>query len=295
MVKAKIIISPPFCNQSYHIKEGEHYSKGSFVTNVNDLIYFVKNNEIEFFQKYEEVVVFGINGTSKEREDILDNLKYIYNKFEKEYLFLDISQEALLYEMFSLENFDILPIYIFYDCLEMPKKVKKIKVPNKFDTLFYNGSAAIIVDIHAFLLNSTGNRIMFNFPSVENVFINEKLCEFLNKLSDLGFLIILSHCENNKYFSINFSECIQIYDILFEKIHFDVCGFVVSLNKSIEERGFKPHPFHFFNIFKEFHIDPKKSVYLGYQEIDEKFAEFAGITKYIDCSIPRKIDKIKVD
>ena len=55
---------------------------------------------------------------------------------------------------------------------------------------------------------------------------------------------------------------------------------------------YKPHPWHLFNIFKQFFINPKMSFYIGYEDIDEKFARHAGIENYIDCSIPKNINDI---
>lgn len=294
MVKIKIIIGPPFCNQGECIIEGIHYPKNSFVTTSQEIQTIINNNESETIKGYDCIVVFGFNGTKKERDDVINYLKYLFDEIDEEYYLLDIPQENILYKMFLSSNTDILGLYIYYDCLELPEedKTKRIKVKMEYDELLKNGSSAVIVDIHPLFLNSTNTRIMLNIPDKDSIFINHSLCDYLSKLSSVGFLVILSHCEYSRYSELDLCNLINIYDVLIKNIDFEISGFNININKKMDERYYKPHPWHLFKIFKEYYINPKSSFYIGYQDIDKKFSDFSGISSYIDCSTPKKANEL---
>ena len=296
MKKLNIVIGPPFCNHGEHIVEGIHYPSGSFVTTPQELKQIIENNEYSFIKDYESIVVFGFNGTKKERDEIINHIKYLCDELSEEHFILDIPQESLLYKMFLENNQDLLAIYIFYDCLEISEeddKIKKIDIRMEYDDLIDNGCSAVIVDIHPLFLNSTQNRIMLNLPNENAIFINKHLCDYLKEFSELGFIIILSHCESNRYSPFDFGKLVSIYNSLFKMLDLDISGFAVTINKKINERFYKPHPWHLFKIFRDYYVNPKSSFYMGYQDIDKKFADFAGIENYIDCSTQKKIEELE--
>lgn len=287
-MEVKLIISPPFINSNEYLNN----NKDSFVTTPKELSKLIENNETKSLNEFKSIVVLNLDGTSKEREDVINQLKYVFDKIDYKHVIIDISQPKLLYKMYLNNNMNLLPSYLYYDCLEKPNNnVEFIEIETDYDK-FKNGSAGVIVDIHCLLVNSNGTRIMLNLPSAEDsISVNQEMINYLRKMSELGYLVILSHCEENKYEDIKFSNLVNIYDKIFSQISdLDIAGFCVSANKNSEIVFPKPHPWHLFKIFKDFNINPKKSFYLGYQTIDKKFSDFSGIEHYIDCSSTKRIE-----
>lgn len=293
-MNVNLVIGPPFCDQKQWIIHNDPLFKSS---NFIDSKHLKKPQNDLKLDNSKDIIVLGLNENKQERNLIVNNLKYLFGELNISYLYMDVPIEKILYEMFLNDNHNILATYAYYDCLDISgieiDNVEKIEIPLQYDELIKHGSSALIIDIHAFFLNSNNTKIMLSIPKKENkIIINRKLCSDLKQISEMGYPIILSHCENRKYSHINLRNAVPIYNTLFKECKFDIAGICSDLDATIENRLSKPNPWHLFNIFRDYQINPRTSVYCGYQSIDEKFTQHAGLKYYVNCSTPEKIGEI---
>lgn len=308
-MKVNIIICPPFLNPGDYIKsfpispskksEENEYGQENFVTTPNEIKKLIENGETEFIENCKSITVLSLDGTVKEREDVITKIRYLFSDIEEKYIYINVSQPKLLYKMFLSGNKNLLPSYLFYDCLEKPEgNVEYIDVETDYDNL-EKGGPSVIVDLHCLLLTSSKSRVMLSLPdNEESVHVNEKMLDFLKQASEKGYSIIISHCEDNRYEGKNIYNVIELYDGVFSQISENVaitgfCSSMINGEVSVENRELhKPHPWHLFKIFKDFSIDPQKTIYVGYQTIDKKFSELSGIKTFFNCNSVKKTEKL---
>lgn len=291
-MKTKIIISPPCYDQISFIKN----KFNSRIITVDELNHHLQDINKDWLNGQQELLIIGTHITKQQRKDTINKLKYFFDAFEIEYILFDIEEEKVLFDLFLNKNFnEVLPIYMYYKYLDLSDvdKFEPINIKSEYDNLIENGSKAIIVDIHALLLNSTNNRIMLNIPNNDlYINVNLTLCNYLKQLNNLGYMIILTHCESDKYAHITLEQSIEVYNKIIESLDFDIAGLEIKLDANLENKFHKPHPFFLFNIMHNYVINPYASFYFGYQKIDEQLAKYAGIN-FINCYNLKKLEDLE--
>lgn len=300
-MKVNITICPPYHNTTEYLeKQMPNFNEIKMISSV-DLIKHDDKKIIDLLQDSEEIVVDGMNTTRDERSRIINKLKYLFgeDKIVVKYWLFSISKEKVLYHMFlnNNKNMQTLPVYLYYYYLDTSdlneNNSKVINLSSDYDYLLKHGSIAVIVDIQSFLLNSLYNKTLGNLPRTnEYLYVNYKLCDILKKLYEKGIQIYISNCDTQKYSHITKENLVKLYDEIIAGIGVDVHGISCGFNGSIKNNRYKPNPYHFFEMFQKFNINPYYSLYLGSQDIDEEFAKNAGINNYINCSKIEGLEKI---